>query len=142
MIYIFFICSTVYIWERDIVFRTKQIETKKKNKWNILGIRQSCVIPILAQNCKYLRKICIFGITPCEPTGREISRFQIAKTRWKEQWYPIFFDFHIMMSCRFHQANKKISVIYTLLGLTVISSSFHHLYFVGINTTALWHRFL
>ena len=111
--------------------RAKQLEMKKKNKWNILGDRQSSVIPILVQNCKYLRKICCFGVKAWLVPGLNFPRFVSqpevkfhVSDGWnavKKKRYSTFFS----ISCRFHQTNKKISVIYTLMWLTVVSSSFH-----------------
>ena len=45
-----------------------------------------------------------------------------------ENWYPFFFYFHIMISCRFRQANKNIHVNLLnslFLGFWVILTDFH-----------------
>ena len=97
-----------------------QTHRNKNNKWNILWFRQLLWIfqswfKIVITYKRYCTGTYILFLMS-RPIPREFSHFQLAISRGEKR-YPIFYlsNFQIKISCRFYQANKQTSVIYTLI---------------------------
>ena len=76
------------------IFWSKQMETNT-NKWNMKGMKQSSVIPILVQKCKQLQKLCTpIRDIPLFSNPRLLRKYELNSPHLARRYSWIFVKAH------------------------------------------------